>query len=41
MSILKAYGNEVFSIFQLIGNKENDITKSIAWGLKKMPSIYG
>ena len=37
MSILKAYGNEVVSIFQLIGNKENDITKSIAWALKKCP----
>lgn len=37
MSILKAYGNEIVSIFQLIGNKENDITKSIAWALKKCP----
>ncbi len=33
MGILKAYGNEVDSIFQLIGYKENDITKSIAWVL--------
>ncbi len=35
MSILKAYGNNVNSIFQLIGDKENDITKSIAWALNK------
>ena len=31
MSTLKAYGDAVVSIFQLIGDKENDITKSIAW----------
>ncbi|MBP3327263.1 MAG: hypothetical protein J6L77_12710 [Coprococcus sp.] len=37
MSTLKAYGDEVLSIFQLIGNKENDITKSIAWALNKCP----
>lgn len=37
MSTLKAYGNEVISIFQLIGDKENDITKSIAWALNKCP----
>lgn len=30
MSELVAYGNKVSSIFQLIGNLENDITKSIA-----------
>lgn len=35
MSTLKAYGDEVLSIFQLIGDKENDITKSIAWALNK------
>lgn len=37
MSTLKAYGNAVVSIFQLIGDKENDITKSIAWALNKCP----
>lgn len=37
MSTLKVYGNEVVSIFQLIGDKENDITKSIAWVLDKCP----
>ena len=37
MSVLKAYGDEVNSIFQLIGIKENDITKSIAWALNKCP----
>ena len=37
MSTLKAYGDEVLSIFQLIGDKENDITKSIAWALNKCP----
>ena len=25
------------NIFQLIGDKENDITKSIAWALNKCP----
>ena len=37
MSTLKAYGDAVVSIFQLIGEKENDITKSIAWALNKCP----
>lgn len=37
MSELKAYGNNVDSIFQLIGDKENDITISIAWVLNKCP----
>lgn len=37
MSTLKAYGDVVVSIFQLIGDKENDITKSIAWALNKFP----
>ncbi|MEG1821191.1 MAG: hypothetical protein RR201_03020 [Malacoplasma sp.] len=37
MSELKAYGSEVKSIFQLIGTKENDITKSIAWTLANCP----
>jgi hypothetical protein len=37
MSTLKAYGDDVLSIFQLIGDKENDITKSRAWVLNKCP----
>lgn len=37
MSTLKTYGDAVVSIFQLIGDKENDITKSIAWALNKCP----
>lgn len=39
MSTLKAYGDTVVSIFQLIGDKENDITKSIAWALNKCPAF--
>ncbi len=37
MSTLKAYGDAAVSIFQLIGDKENDITKSISWALNKCP----
>ena len=40
MSTLKAYGDEVLSIFQLIGDKENDITKSVAWALYKIGFYY-
>lgn len=39
MGSLKAYGDEVLSVFQLIGDKENDITKSIAWALNKCSSF--
>lgn len=39
MSELVAYGNKVSSIFQLIGNLENDITKSIAWALACYPEF--
>lgn len=39
MSTLNAYGEEVISIFQLIGDRENDITKSIAWALNKCPEF--
>ena len=39
MGTLKAYGDEVLSVFQLIGDKENDITKSIAWALNKCPAF--
>lgn len=37
MSTLKTYGDAVVSIFKLIGDKENDITKSIAGALNKYP----
>lgn len=37
MCLLETGGYEVQSIFQLIGDKENDITKSIAWVLNKCP----
>lgn len=36
---LKANGNEINSIFQLIGIKENDIPKSIAWTWANCPSF--
>ena len=39
MAELMAYGIEVSSIFQLIGNLENDITKSIAWALARCPEF--
>ena len=39
MSELVAYGTEVNNIFQLIGNLENDITKSIAWTLARCPEF--
>ena len=37
MAILKSYGREVRSVFQLLGDKENDITSSICWALVKCP----
>ena len=37
MGILKAYGREIRSVFQLLGDKENDITSSICWALVKCP----
>ena len=37
MAILKAYGREIRSVFQLLGDKENDITSSICWALVKCP----
>lgn len=39
MAELIAYGNEIVSVFQLIGTLENDITKSIAWALCKCPEF--
>lgn len=37
MGDLMAYGENVTSVFQLIGTLENDITKSIAWALNQCP----
>ena len=37
MSELMAYGTGITNIFQLMGNHENDITKSIAWVMCKCP----
>ncbi len=37
MSELKAYGKNITNVFQLIGNLENDITKSVAWALCQCP----
>ena len=34
MAELTAYGKDITNVFQLIGNKEDDITKSVAWTLK-------
>lgn len=39
MNTFKAYGNEVITIFQLIGYHENDITNSIAWAMHKCPAF--
>lgn len=39
MSELIAYGNQINNVFQLIGNSEDDITKSIAWALCNCPSF--
>ena len=35
MATLESYGREVHSIFQLLGEKENDITLSMSWALTK------
>ena len=39
MAILESYGREVHSIFQLLGEKENDITLSMSWALTKCPEF--
>lgn len=39
MSTLISYGKEINSIFQLLGDKENDITLSISWALSKCPGF--
>lgn len=35
MATLESYGKEIHSIFQLLGDKENDITLSTSWALAK------
>ena len=39
MAILESYGKEVNSIFQLLGDKENDITLSMSWALSRCPEF--
>ncbi len=39
MAELFAYNEKVETIFDLIGDRENDITKSIAWAFEKCPRL--
>lgn len=39
MATLESYGREVHSVFQLLGEKENDITLSMSWALAKCPEF--
>ena len=39
MAELFAHNERVETIFDLIGDKENDITKSIAWAFVKCPRL--
>ena len=39
MSELISYGREVTSVFQLLGDKENDITLSMSWALARCPEL--
>ena len=39
MAELFAYNEKVETIFDLIGDRENDITKSIAWAFAKWPRL--
>ena len=39
MGTLIAYDNSITSIFQLMGTRENDITKSVAWAYSQCPSF--
>lgn len=39
MAQLISYGKEINSIFQLLGDKENDITLSMSWALNKCPEF--
>jgi len=39
MATISLYGNKIDSVFQLLGNHENDITKSIAFVLSRCPAF--
>ena len=39
MATLESYGQEISNIFQLLGDKENDITLSLSWVLNKCPVL--
>lgn len=39
MAVLKSYGQEIRSVFQLLGDTENDITSSLCWALVKCPEF--
>ncbi len=39
MAVLESYGRAVDSIFQLLGDKENDITLSMSWVLARCPEF--
>ena len=39
MAELFAHNERVETVFDLIGGKENDITKSIAWAFVKCPRL--
>lgn len=39
MASLISYGQEIHSIFQLLGTKENDITLSLSWALANCPAF--
>ena len=36
---LRLHGRQVHSVFRLLGDKENDLTYSLGWGLAKSPSL--
>ena len=39
MALLKLHGRQVETVFHLIGNNENAITKSLGWCLSQVPSF--
>lgn len=39
MTKLSLYSREMKSVFQLLGEHENDISYSVAWGLTQCPSF--
>ena len=39
MATLISYGKEIKNVFQLLGDKENDITSSICWALARCPEF--